>query len=135
MPIMKLALPTIGGIIFLSACSLTPPPPPAVSGEYRPVNRPDTKSPEHLTPRIFDFKYRGNLQGSLQALTLLQPPLTILPPSGTSQHDILIDVDLRQVSLEKALKKLGENGQDKYEVIFKSDPATQRDFAYIRYLR
>lgn len=121
--------------IVLSACSLTPPPPPAVSGEYRPVNRPDTKSPEHLKPRIFDFKYRGDLQGALQALALLQPQLTVLPPSGTIQRNILIDVDLRQVPLEKALKKLGENGKNNYEVVYKHDPATQRDFAYIRYLR
>lgn len=130
----RLAIPVLI-LAGLAGCSTTPPPPPGVVGEYRPINKPDTTPPQFLIPRVFDFKYRGDPEAALQALRQLQPQLIVTEPSGVRTQANLLNVDLRQVTLETALKRMGEQGGDNYEIVHKPDVESGRDVAYIRYLR
>ncbi len=130
----KIRFAILLGAAVLAGCSTTPPPPPGVVGEYRPINKPDTRPPEFLMPKVFDFKYRGDPEYALRALQTLQPQLILDAPSGTKTRAAFIDVDLRQVTLETALKKMGEQGGNTYEIVYKPNPESRRDHAYIRYL-
>ena len=132
---LKVTVTAVAAALALAACSTTPPPPPGVVGEYRPIKRPDVKPPEFLTPKVFDFRYRGDPEAALRHLQALQPQLIVPPPSGTRNQAYLVDVDLRQVTLETALKRMGEQGGRNYEIVHKPDVENNRDFAYIRYLR
>ena len=130
----KITFAMLVGAVLTAGCSTTPPPPPGVVGEYRPINKPDTRPPEFLMPTVFDFKYRGDPEYALRALQSLQPQLIINPSNGTKTRATFIDIDLRQVTIETALKKMGEQGGRNYEIVYKSDPQNRRDYAYIRYL-
>ena len=120
---------------LLSGCANSPKPPAGVSGPYRPVNTPDFKPPSTLIAKVFDFKYRGDPERAIEALREVQPQLTILPASGEKQRQGLVNVDLRQVTLEKALFEIGKQGNGIYEVIYKPDPANNRDLAFIKYVK
>ena len=123
----------LGFVMLLAGCSATPPPPPGVKGEYRPINTPDTKPPTFLTPKVFDFKYRGDPEYALRALQQVQPQLIVLPTEGKRQQAAIVDVDFRQVTLENALKRLGEQGRRSFEIVYKPDPANGQDYAYVKY--
>jgi hypothetical protein len=122
-------------VALLAGCANSPKPPAAVSGPYRPINTPDFRPPSQLIPKVFDFKYRGDPERAIDALREVQPQLTILPASGDKQRQGLVNVDLRQVTLEKALFEIGKQGGGIYEVIYKPDTANNRDFAFIKYIK
>ena len=65
----------------------------------------------------------------------MQPQLTILPASGEKLRQGLVNVDLRQVTLDKALFEIGKQGSGIYEVIYKPDTVNNRDFAFIKYTK
>lgn len=121
--------------VILTGCANSPKPPAEVFGEYRPINTTDFKPPSTLTAKVFDFKYRGDPERAIEALRGAQPQLTILPPSGEKVRQGLVDVDLRQVTIEKALFEIGTQGAGIYEVIYKSEVENNRGFAFIKYLK
>ncbi|MBS1943315.1 MAG: hypothetical protein JST38_20830 [Bacteroidetes bacterium] len=129
---MKL-LAMIPVALIIAGCVNTPKPPPGVVGEYRPINQPDFSPPSTLIPRVFDFKYKGDPEMALFALKEIQTQLMVMPPEGTKQSANLVNVDLRQVTLDKALYELGKAGRGSFEIIYRNDPVNNRDFAYVRY--
>ncbi len=132
---MKNALMFMGIAWVLTGCVSSPKPPPAVVGEYRPINQPYFKPPSTLTPRIFDFKFRGGAEDAFKELQEIQPQLTILPSSGEKKRQKLVSLDLRQVSLEAALYEIGKQGKGVFEVIYKNDPAANKDYVFIKHLK
>lgn len=132
---MKQAAILLTFAAFLAGCANSPKPPAAVFGEYRPINTAEFKPPSNLTPKVFDFKYRGDPERAIEALREVQPQLTIIQPSGEKVRQGLVNVDLRQVTLEKALFEIGKQGGGIYEVIYKSDIDNNSDFAFIKYLK
>lgn len=131
----KLALIFMSSALALTGCAGSPKPPPAVVGEYRPINQPYFKPPSPLTPKIFDFKFRGGAEDAFRELQEIQPQLTILPSSGKNERRKLVSLDLRQVSLEAALYEIGKQGKGVFEVIYKNDPAASKDYVFIKYLK
>lgn len=119
----------------IAGCANSPQPPASVVGEYRPINTPDFRPPSYLAPKVFDFKYRGDPEHAMEALRELQPQLTVIPSTGDKVRPGLVNVDLRQVTLEKALFEIGKQGGSIYEVIYKPDTANGRDFVFIKYLK
>ena len=88
-----------------------------------------------MIAKVFDFKYRGDPEHAIEALREVQPQLTILPASGEKLRQGLVNVDLRQVTLDKALFEIGKQGSGIYEVIYKPDTINNRDFAFIKYTK
>lgn len=132
---MKSKFLIISLIAILAGCANSPKPPAAVVGEYRPINKTDFRSPSELMPKVFDFKYRGDPEKAIEALRDIQPQLTIIPPTGEKTRQGLVNVDLRQVTLDKALFEIGKQGNGIYEVVHKPDSGNNRHFAYIKYLK
>ena len=122
-------------VVLFAGCANAPKPPAAVTGEYRPVNKADFRLPSSLIAKVFDFKYRGDPEHAIEALRDVQPQLTILPASGEKLRQGLVNVDLRQVTLDKALFEIGKQGSGIYEVIYKPDTINNRDFAFIKYTK
>jgi len=108
--------PLILSIGFLAGCAGSPPKPPEVVGDYRPVNKIEMKqapmekanTPEAISG-TFDFSYSGDILGSLEALRAVQPQLVIQPTIG-NVHPFPIVVNLRGTTLEQALKEIGRQG-------------------------
>lgn len=119
--------------LIIAGCASGPKPPPGVAGEYRPINQPDFRPPSTLIARVFDFKYKGDPEMALLALKEIQPQLNVQPPNGLKLSAGLVNVDLRQVTLDKALFEIGKEGRGSFEIIYRQDPETNRDFAYVRY--
>ncbi|WP_431153274.1 hypothetical protein [Acidovorax facilis] len=117
--------------VLLSACGSDLP---QVRGEYRPINKQPPLKVEANIPRIFDFKFKGTATDALIALQSKQSQLEILEPQGKVVAT-KIDLDLRQVSLESALRVLALQGGATFDVVHKSDPALRSDSAYIKFLR
>lgn len=118
----------------MAGCATKPPPPPTpVSGEYRPINTPPIETPVRYSPRIFDYKYTGTPEGALAGLKEIQSQLIITPAEGAQGAVSIVRLDLRQVTLERALKTIAEQSNGKFDIIYKPDPTNNVDFAYIRY--
>ncbi|CAN7655499.1 hypothetical protein LJR129_005128 [Acidovorax sp. LjRoot129] len=130
---MKFFLLIMAASLFMTGCATGPKPPPGVVGEYRPINQPDFRPPSSLIPRIFDFKYKGDPEMALMALKEVQPQLNVMPPNGLKVSAGLVNVDLRQVTLDKALHEIGKEGRGNFEIIYRQDPESNRDFAHVRY--
>lgn len=107
---------------------------PRVKGDYRPINKDIAIKPQTNIPRIFDLKFKGTVTDALLALQSKQSQLTVLDPQG-KQVSTRVDLDLRQVSLESALRILAMQGGSTFEVVHKNDPVTRSDSAYIKFLR
>lgn len=124
----------VSTLAVVAGCSTSPPPPPAVRGEYRPVNQVTPTVASKDIPRVFDFKFKGTAYEALTALQSKQHQFVVLPSQG---REVLtkVDVDLRQVSLESAIKIIGIQGAGIFEVIYKNDPLSNTDSAYIKFLR
>lgn len=118
---------------FLAGCASSPPKPPEVKGEYRPVNKIEVvKKVEPVVkeevkaapvapaiPGTFDFQYEGDIINSLGALRTIQPQLNILPTTG-EVTPLPVRVDLHNTTLEGALKALGDQGGKVADVILRS---------------
>jgi hypothetical protein len=121
-------------VLVMTGCSTSPPPPPAVKGEYRPVNQVIPTVASKDIPRVFDFKFKGTAYEALAALQTKQHQFVVLPTQGR-EVPTKVEIDLRQVSLESAIKIIGIQGAGIYEVVYKNDPLNNTDSAYIKFLR
>lgn len=114
----------------LAGCSMSPPSPPSVQGEYRPVNR--ANKPQTEKANIFDYRFEGDIVDALAALRGVRPRLAVLPPEGAASP-VPVKINLHGTTLEKALRAIGEQGAGKAEVVW--NPANQDggDQAFIRF--
>ncbi|MFN9471178.1 hypothetical protein [Acidovorax sp.] len=107
---------------------------PQVKGEYRPINQETLPKAEVNIPRIFDLKFKGTATDALLAIQAKQSQLTVLDPQGKVAAT-KVDLDLRQISLESALRVLALQGGSTFEVVHRSDPLLRTDLAHIKFLR
>lgn len=125
----------ISTVCLLAGCSGPPPKPPQVQGEYRPVNRTPAIVPvskKASDARIFDFAFEGDIVDSLDALRGVQPQLNVKPALGkVSPHPVRLN--LRETTLEEALRAIGAQGGKVAEVVFSSTGQPGGDQAYIRF--
>lgn len=122
-------------IYFLSGCSGSPPKPPTFKGEYRPINKiainnQDNNKP--AVPLVFDFKYEGDIVGSLHALRAIQSQLKILPPLG-KQSSVPISINLQCTTLENALRVIGQQGGKIADVVFNNFHPQSDKEVFIRF--
>lgn len=121
-------------IPFLVGCSIVPPDPPEVEGEYRPVNRTMPMQPGAITTAqdTFDYLFEGDIVDALPALQKVQPQITVLPPIGKR---VLLPVRfiLHATTLENALKAIGEQGEGVTDVIWNTNQAQEGNQVFIRY--
>ena len=121
-------------ITAMAGCSTSAPPPPAVKGEYRPVNQVIPTVASRDIPRVFDFKFKGTAYEALTALQSKQNQFVVMPSQGR-EVPTRVELDLRQISLESAIKIIGIQGSGVFEVVYKNDPLSNTDSAYIKFLR
>ena len=125
----------ITAVCLLAGCSGPPPKPPQVQGEYRPVNRtpaPVPVSKETSSARIFDFAFEGDIVDALDALRGVQPQLNVMPAIGKAAP-FSVRLNLRDATLEEALRAIGAQGGKVAEVAFSSTGNPGGDQAYIRF--
>ena len=118
--------------ILFCGCATKPPPPPVI-GEFRPINLPPTDVPERNISLVFNFKYSGPIEVALIRLQEVQPQLVITDSKGQRMRVAKVRLDLRQVTLEKALKVMGEQSDGSYRIVYRPDFENKGDFAYIQY--
>lgn len=128
---------TILAVLFLAlaGCTGSPPKPPEVKGEYRPINRIEPKQiatqPDRLAQQTFDFYYEGDIAESLHALHNVQPQLIVLPPLGR-RISLPVRVNLQATTLEDTLKAIGEQGGRFADVVLTSQ-AQGGNQAFVRF--
>ena len=130
---MKPLFLSVGLAILVCGCATKPPPPPPVIGEFRPINLPPMDVPERNIPLVFNFKYSGPVEVALIRLQEVQPQLVVTDSKGQRMRAAKVRLDLRQVTLEKALKVMGEQSDGSYRIVYRPDLENKRDFAYIQY--
>jgi len=111
-------------ILHLAGCVGSPPKPPAVHGEYRPINKYPTEATSRQTATansvsydVFDFDFEGDIVNSLEALRVKNPQLNILPVSGKITP-LPIKINLPGTTLENVLRAIGEQGGGIADVIY-----------------
>ena len=104
-------------ICLLAGCSGSPPRPAGVSGDYRPINRPEAPRPAPIIPQVFDFIFEGDIQDSLEALRTVQPQVTVLPAVGRAVP-VKVRINLRDTNLETALRTIGEQSGKSADVVW-----------------
>ena len=123
-------------IFLLAGCAGSPPSPPTVKGEYRPINRPvevkESTSAAPLKAGVFDFSFEGDIVDSLVALRSVQPKIKVLPPRG-KVTPLPVRVTLSSTTLENALRAIGEQGRDVAEVVWNSTKGSGGDQVFIRF--
>jgi hypothetical protein len=120
-------------VLFLAGCTGSPPKPPTVKGEYRPVNSSNETSNRHqIIPAVFDFDYEGDIVKSLEALRAIQPQLKIAPPTGNVTA-LTVRVHLQDITLEDALRAIGEQGRGVAEVAWNKPDAQFAGQVFIRF--
>lgn len=118
---------------LIVGCSVTPPKPPTFSGEYRPVNKiAEAEAIGSKERKTFDFVFEGDIANALTALKTAYPGLNVSPPTGDASP-LLIRVNLRGVTLEDALRAIGEQGGTVAEVVWSSTHSRDVNQAFIRY--
>jgi len=118
---------------LLAGCAGSPPKPPEVKGEYRPINRVETSaSRKPVSPRIFDFSFEGDIVASLDALRVVQPQLNVMPPLG-KVSPLPVRVNLRGVTLEDALRAIGAQGGDVADVVLNTTGHQGGNQVFIRF--
>lgn len=118
--------------VALTGCAVSPPPPPSVQGEYRPVNRLSDVPFNSSIPRVFDFDYRGSLEGALLEVRKHQPQMRIEPSEGTRKM-VNIRISARQVTLENALQLIAREAKGTAEIVHRPDSVNKIDGVFIRY--
>lgn len=105
-------------IALLCGCStVSPPKPPSVKGEYKPVNINVAKA--KAPGQVFDFDYEGDILGSLPALRAVQPQLEVLPPEGETQP-VGVRLHLRHATIEEVLTSIGAQSEGRATVVWNS---------------
>lgn len=125
----------IFSICLLAGCVGSPPKPPAVKGEYRPINKVEVKelaARKPVSQRIFNFQYEGDIVSSLYALRDLQPQINVSPPLGTPRQ-LPVRINLRGTTLENALRTIGEQGGDVAEVVWNTTASQSGNQVFIRF--
>lgn len=117
--------------LSLIGCSLSPPKPPAVEGEYRPINRP-TQVAALPQPKTFDYRFDGDIVDALEALQPFSTGLVVLPPEGP-RSPISIKVNLYRATIEQALRAIGEQGGGAASVVWTPAPKGNGGKAFIRF--
>ncbi|MDP2027522.1 hypothetical protein [Sulfuriferula sp.] len=120
-------------VVSLAGCSMSPPKPPAVQGEYRPVNRAITNQQTAKT-KIFDYRFEGDIVDALPALREAHPSLIVLPPEGMASP-VTVKINLHGTTLEKALRAIGEQGGGNADVVWNPANKDGGDQAFIRFSR
>ena len=120
-------------ICLLAGCSVNPPRPPGVTGDYRPINRPETRIQAPAIPQVFDFVFEGDIQEALEALRTIQPQVTVMPSVGRPVP-LKVRINLRETNLEGALRAIGEQSGRTADVIWyaPSDQIEHRVFIRFR---
>lgn len=119
-------------IVSLAGCAVSPPAPPKVNGEYRPVNQLSDLPFNSSIPRVFDFDYEGSLEGALIEIRKHQPQMRIEPSEG-KRKVINIKISARQVTLENALQLVAREAKGVAEVVHRPDSVNKIDSILIRY--
>lgn len=119
--------------ILVCGCATKPPLPSPVIGEFRPINLLPTDIPERNIPLVFNFKYSGPIELALIRLQEVQPQMVITDSKGRRMRTAKVRLDLRQVTLEKTLKVMGEQSDGSYRIVYRPDLKNKRDFTYIQY--
>ncbi|MDP2027873.1 MAG: hypothetical protein Q8K06_16995 [Sulfuriferula sp.] len=110
---------------------MSPPKPPEVQGEYRPVNRAMTNH-QAAKAKVFDYRFDGDIVNALVALREVQPGLTVLPPEGIASP-VKVTINLKGTTLENALRAIGEQGGDRADVVWNRASKDGGDQAFIRF--
>lgn len=113
---------------FLVGCAGSPPKPPAPEGDYRPINR--VMTPKH---GVINFVYEGDISGVLSAMKDAGFSFTALPPVGNPQPKT-IRIHLRETTLEKTLKSIGEQCGDVAEIVWKATPDAGSNEIFVRFI-
>lgn len=122
-------------ICLLAGCAGSPPKPPVVKGEYRPINHveaPAIASRKATGPQVFDFHFEGDIVASLDALRAIQPQLNVLPPLG-KVSPLSVRVNLRGTTLDNTLRTIGEQGGDVADVVLNSTKSQGGNQVFIRF--
>ncbi len=122
-------------ILLLDGCVGSPPNPPTVKGEYRPINQVGTKPQENYktAPQtVFDFIYEGDIVNALPALQKVHPQLTVLSPLG-NQVPLPVRFNLRSTTLENALRSIGEQGGGVADVVWNTAQQKGDNQVFIRF--
>jgi len=131
MPLSRICLVALVAIMA-PGCTISPPPPPKPTGDYRPVNRLPQVPHDTAIPRVFDMDYRGDLEGALAEISKHQPQIRIDPPQGERQP-VEIMISVRQVTLEHALQLLARQARGIAEIVHRPDSLNKTDSILIRY--
>lgn len=113
---------------LLVGCAGSPPKPPAPDGEYRPINR---SIPSRAAP--LNFVYEGDIGSVLSAMKDAGFNFDALPSVGTPQAKI-IRLNLRDTTLEKTLKAIGDQCGDVAEVVWRATPNSGANEIFIRFI-
>lgn len=111
-------------VCLLAGCAGSPPKPPEVKGEYRPINR--VEAPASASRK------EGDIVGSLDALRVVQPQLNVMPPLG-KVSPLPVRVNLRGVTLEDALRAIGAQGGDVADVVLNTTGHQGGNQVFIRF--
>ena len=125
----------ISMIFLLVGCAGSPPNPPVVKGEYRPINRIETFGKNNYKDAVsqtFSFRFEGDIVASLQALRAVQSQLNVLPPLGEILS-LPITIDLHDTTLENVLGAIDEQGGDVADVVFNTDQNQGGNQVFIRF--
>lgn len=128
--LFKTAL-TYAATLSLVSCSMSPPKPPAVKGEYRPINRP-TQAVAPTQPQTFNYRFDGDIVDALEGLQPLNPGLIVLPPEGP-RSPISVKINLYRATIEQALRAIGEQGGSAAAVVWTPTPKGSGGKAFIRF--
>lgn len=66
------------------------------------------------------------------AIQTKQPQLSVLPPRGR-EIPTKIELNLHQVSLESAVKIIGVQGGNSFQIVLKNNPTDDIDTAFVKF--
>lgn len=113
---------------LLAGCSGSPPKPAMPDGEYRPINR----SASQPKKEVFDFAYEGDVLGALPALREVAPQIKVMSSVGVP-FPLYVKLNLRNTTLENALRAIGEQGDSIAEVVWNTTRYQGENQVHIRF--
>lgn len=122
-------------VCLITGCAVNPPKPPVATGEYRPINQFESKPQagrNFVIQKTFDFRFDGDIVQSLDALRAVLPQLIVIPPLGTASP-LPVHVNLRETTLENALRAIGEQGGEVADVVLKTTNRLGGEQVFIRF--
>lgn len=120
--------------VLLVACGSKAPIKP--DGDFIAIN-PYPEVVGHFAKRppsdYFEFAYQGDLKEAVQVLQRMQPQLSVRQPQGKPKP-IMVEVDLRNVTLYEALATLRDQVAKDALLDFNPTQKRGRPYVQIRYL-